>query len=140
MLFIHRWYIAWKNWIKHWKGEIIFLVKLFNHPRLPKSAKILVFFLLSYIFSPIDLIPDFIPFIGHVDDFLLIPTTIWILKRIVPIDIIDEVRKMIEDDPNLALFSGIGPKIAAIIILLVWMGLSYWIFEVLNLQRYFYIK
>ncbi len=120
------------NWLKYWKFEIIVLILLFRVPALPRMAKFFVFFLLSYIFSPIDLIPDFIPMIGHIDDFMLIPITFYLIRKITPHHLIDGVRQNAIDNPDQPLFEGKGPKIAAISILIIWIGLTYYMFELFH--------
>jgi uncharacterized membrane protein YkvA (DUF1232 family) len=47
----------------------------------------------AYAVSPIDLIPDFIPVLGHVDDLILVPLGIWLLLRLIPSDLLDEHRR-----------------------------------------------
>jgi uncharacterized membrane protein YkvA (DUF1232 family) len=50
----------------------------------------------AYAVSPIDLIPDFIPVLGHVDDLILVPLGIWLLLRLIPSDLLDEHRRVAE--------------------------------------------
>ncbi|MCY3414473.1 MAG: DUF1232 domain-containing protein [Candidatus Heimdallarchaeota archaeon] len=122
---------------KHWKGEILFMVELLKHERVPKLAKILVFILLSYIFSPFDIIPDFIPIFGHWDDLFMIPLTMWLVAKITPAEVIKEVRAMIELREDVALFTGWGPKIAAVSVLLLWMYISYLTLKLLGFDSHF---
>ena len=53
-------------------------------PRLPWPAKAVTAFTIAYAFSPIDLIPDFIPVIGHLDDLIIVPCGIWLAIRLIP--------------------------------------------------------
>ncbi len=63
-----------------------------RHPRTPFVAKALAAALVAYAFSPIDLIPDFIPVLGYVDDLLLLPAGIWVVMKLVPKDVLAECR------------------------------------------------
>ena len=127
---------TWKKHANHWKGEIIFLVALMKHPRLPRLPKILVFILLSYIFSPIDLIPDFIPIFGHWDDLFMIPITIKVVSKLTPEDVILEVRQKLAEKGDIPLFGGIAPKIVAVTVLILWIGLSWLFVELLGINEY----
>lgn len=57
---------------------------LYADPRTPKLAKILLWVALGYALSPIDLIPDFIPVIGHLDDIIILPVLLYIAIKLVP--------------------------------------------------------
>ncbi len=63
-----------------------------RHPRTPWGAKALSVFVVAYALSPIDLIPDFIPVIGYLDDALLLPALIWLAVRMLPRDVLDDCR------------------------------------------------
>jgi uncharacterized membrane protein YkvA (DUF1232 family) len=63
-----------------------------RHPRTPKIAKILIGAALAYAVSPIDIIPDFIPVIGHLDDAVIVPLLIFTAVRFIPKDVIAECR------------------------------------------------
>lgn len=61
--------------------------------RTPLHTKILAFVVGAYAFSPIDLIPDFIPVIGHLDDLLIVPVGIWLVVKMTPKLVIQDNRK-----------------------------------------------
>ncbi|HUG23568.1 YkvA family protein [Piscinibacter sp.] len=63
---------------------LIALWKLFNHPQTPRSAKWVAIAVLAYAVSPIDLIPDFIPILGQLDDIVLVPLGIALAVRLTP--------------------------------------------------------
>jgi len=63
---------------------LIALWKLFKHPRAPRVAKFVAVAVLAYAASPIDLIPDFIPILGQLDDLLIIPLGVALVVRLVP--------------------------------------------------------
>ena len=125
-----------RDWIHYWHTEIIILIELFKHPELPRAAKILIFSLLSYIFSPIDLIPDFIPFIGHLDDFIAILIVLKLVKRVTPIELMERVRADVAADPHSSMFKSRGTKIAAILIILTWIGITILFLAVIDVEKY----
>ena len=63
---------------------LIALWKLFKHPDTPRAAKLVAIFVLGYALSPIDLIPDFIPVLGQLDDLILIPLGVALAIRLTP--------------------------------------------------------
>jgi uncharacterized membrane protein YkvA (DUF1232 family) len=63
---------------------LIALWKLFKHPDTPRAAKLVAIFVLGYALSPIDLIPDFIPLLGQLDDLVLIPLGVALAIRLTP--------------------------------------------------------
>ena len=63
-----------------------------KHPRTPRAAKWLAGGLIAYALSPIDLIPDFIPVLGHLDDAVILPLGVWLLWKLVPPDVRAECR------------------------------------------------
>ncbi len=80
------------TWARLLKQNIVMLWFATKHPQtlwLPKSVCI---FIVAYALSPIDLIPDFIPILGYVDDLILLPMLIWIAIRLIPNPIIQESR------------------------------------------------
>ena len=73
-------------------NEVVALWFCTRHPRTPLMAKALAAALVAYAFSPIDLIPDFIPVLGYLDDLILLPAGIWLVLKLVPADVIAECR------------------------------------------------
>ena len=79
------------------KEELEVLRRVSTHPRLPRRCKILAVFLIMYALSPIDLIPDFIPVLGQMDDLVILPVGLWILYKMVPVEIVEEARRTAKD-------------------------------------------
>ena len=63
---------------------LVALWKLFKHPQAPRAAKWVAFAVIAYAVSPIDLIPDFIPVLGQLDDLIIVPLGIALVVRLTP--------------------------------------------------------
>lgn len=83
---------TWAKRAKRVKRDGVTLWFAGKHPRTPWHAKILGVFVVAYALSPIDLIPDFIPVLGYVDDILLLPALIWLTVKLLPPDVLAECR------------------------------------------------
>jgi uncharacterized membrane protein YkvA (DUF1232 family) len=81
-----------KSWARLLKQNIVMLWFATKHPQTPRLPKAICIFIVAYALSPIDLIPDFIPILGYVDDLILLPMLIWIAIRLIPNSIIQESR------------------------------------------------
>lgn len=79
-------------WAKRIKRDAVTLWFAGKHPLTPWYAKALGFLVVAYALSPIDLIPDFIPVLGYVDDVLLLPALIWLAVRLLPPQVLDDCR------------------------------------------------
>ena len=75
------------------KREVRALSLAARDPRVPRHAKLVAVAVAAYALSPIDLIPDFIPVLGLLDDLVLVPLGIWLVIRLVPAEIMDEHRR-----------------------------------------------
>lgn len=82
------------QWARHLKSEIVALWFCYRDPRTPLAAKVLAVMVVAYAFSPIDLIPDFIPVLGYLDDLLLLPLGVWLVLKLVPRPVLDECRAL----------------------------------------------
>jgi uncharacterized membrane protein YkvA (DUF1232 family) len=80
-----------RMWAKRIKRDGVTLWFAGKHPKTPWYAKALGLFVVAYALSPIDLIPDFIPVLGYVDDVLL-PGLIWLTLQLLPPDVLTECR------------------------------------------------
>ena len=81
-----------KEKTKNIETDIYALYKAYRDPRVPWYVKIIILFLLGYFISPIDLIPDFIPVIGYIDDILIISLTIYIIIKLIPTEVFQDCR------------------------------------------------
>lgn len=81
-----------KEWARNLKRDSYALYLASRDPRVPWYAKALAVAIAAYALSPIDLIPDFIPVIGYLDDLILLPLGIWLAISLVPPDVMAECR------------------------------------------------
>lgn len=81
------------------KTEIATLYYAYKHPGTKGVPKILIFLALGYALSPIDLIPDFIPVLGYLDDLIIIPALIALSIRLLPEKILTESKKRAGEEP-----------------------------------------
>jgi uncharacterized membrane protein YkvA (DUF1232 family) len=81
-----------RSWAKRIKRDGLTLWFAIKHPTTPWHAKALGMFVVGYALSPIDLIPDFIPVLGYLDDVILLPGLIWLTVRLIPTSVLEECR------------------------------------------------
>ena len=86
-----------KAWAKQIKRDGLTLWFAGKHPRAPWHAKALGVFVVAYALSPIDLIPDFIPVLGYVDDVLLLPGLIWLAIKLLPPEVLVDCRSQADE-------------------------------------------
>ena len=82
-----------KGFARRIKADLAALWLASRDGRTPAAAKILAAITVSYALSPIDLIPDFIPVLGLLDDLLLVPAGIWLAIRLIPPELMDHFRR-----------------------------------------------
>jgi uncharacterized membrane protein YkvA (DUF1232 family) len=117
MTFMER----WKQRARHLKREVYALYLACKDPRVPWYARVLALCVVGYAFSPIDLIPDFIPVLGHVDDLILIPLGVAAVIKLIPPPVLSESRDKAQE-----VLSRQKPTnwIAAGVIVLIWLLLA----------------
>src|SRR4051794_24340110 len=106
-----------KDWARVIKRDVHALYLASRDPRVPWYAKALAVAVAGYALSPIDLIPDFIPVLGYLDDVIIVPLGILLVVRLIPPDIMAELR-------GLAAASMERPRgrSAAVVIVGIWMA------------------
>ena len=82
-----------RGWARRLKRDGVTLWFACRHASTPWYAKALGVFVVAYALSPIDLIPDFVPVLGYVDDVLLLPGLIWLTIRLIPAPVLAECRE-----------------------------------------------
>jgi uncharacterized membrane protein YkvA (DUF1232 family) len=86
-----------RGWARKIKRDGVTLWFAGKHADTPLAAKLLCVFVVAYALSPIDLIPDFIPVLGYLDDVILLPVLIWIAVKLVPPEVLAECRIKAEE-------------------------------------------
>lgn len=112
-----------RAWARRLKRDGVALWFAYRHPGTPVFAKVLCMVVVAYALSPIDLIPDFIPVLGYLDDVLLLPALIWLAIRLVPDAVLGECRR--RGDEWMAR-EGKKPRSiwGAVFIVGIWIGIS----------------
>lgn len=81
-----------RAWAGRLRADTLALYLAARHPRTPWLARLLIAGLVAYALSPIDLIPDFIPVLGYLDDLILLPLGIAVAVRMIPPGVLEECR------------------------------------------------
>jgi uncharacterized membrane protein YkvA (DUF1232 family) len=117
---------------RHLRGESVALYLVARHPGTPWYAKLFVAVVVAYALSPIDLIPDFVPVLGYLDDLVLVPLGIALAVRMVPATVLSECRVRAQE------LNARGKpvnRVAGAIIVCIWLILAawfgVWVYEVL---------
>ena len=85
-----------RAWARELKAQLLTLWFARSHPDTPWYAKALAVLVAAYAFSPIDLIPDFIPVLGYLDDVIIVPLGIWLALCMIPQHVLDDSRRKAE--------------------------------------------
>jgi uncharacterized membrane protein YkvA (DUF1232 family) len=112
---------ALKERARQLKIEIVALYLAARHPDTPWYAKLFLVAIVAYALSPIDLIPDFIPVLGLVDEIVLLPFAIVLAVKMVPAEVMSECRALaLREDAS---GSRLG-RLGAVFIVLIWLALA----------------
>src|ERR1700752_3021803 len=116
---------SWRRRARDLKREVYALYFACRDPRVPWYAKALAAGIVAFAFSPIDLIPHFIPVLGYLDDLGLIPLGVMAIRAMIPAAVLSECRECasrLEGRPR--------NWVAAAVIVVIWLGLAaaaiYW--------------
>lgn len=103
------------------KSDVVSLYFVARDPRVPWYAKLLIVIVVGYALSPIDLIPDFIPVLGYLDDLILIPLGVALAIKMIPPIVMDEARAKAHSSTT-------KPKNRiAVFIIVIWLLVLAWI-------------
>jgi uncharacterized membrane protein YkvA (DUF1232 family) len=112
------------------RTEAFVLYLAARHPETPWYARVLVAAIAAYAFSPVDLIPDFIPVVGYLDDLILIPMGIALAIKLVPPFVLAECRVRAQE----VMVSSPVSRAAGAVIVIIWLVLAalciMWTYEV----------
>lgn len=107
----------WKQAARALRTDVQALSLAALDPRTPWAAKALVGLVLAYAFSPIDLIPDFVPVLGYLDDLLLVPAGLALAIKLIPVEVMADSRAAAASQ------NGAHPRnlVAAFVVVLLWI-------------------
>lgn len=112
--------------VRNLKREIAVLYYVFLDPETPFYVKVLAVMVVAYSLSPIDLIPDFIPVIGYLDDLILVPIGVWLCLKLVPWYVLNDAREKAAKNPHIDKTFG---YVAAVVILIFYVALALWLWN-----------
>ena len=124
---------TWKRRVRQLKAETYALYLAYRDPRVPWYARLFAALVVGYAFCPIDLIPDFVPVLGYLDDLLLVPLGIWLALKLIPPEVMTEAREraqqvMAEGKPV--------SRVAAVVVVSIWLLLAalalFWVVRVVR--------
>ena len=107
-----------KAWARALKRDVVALWLAARDPRTPLLAKLVAGLVAAYALSPIDLIPDFIPVLGYLDDLLIVPGGIWLAVRLIPAGLFAEFRSAAEAREKPRSAAG------AVAVIAIWVGMA----------------
>lgn len=112
-----------KAWAKKLKRQVFVLYFAYRDERVPFFAKLFTAIIVAYAFSPFDLIPDFIPILGYLDDIIIVPLGIMLALKMIPKEVVTESEEKAEE-----LMKKGKPKnwLAGILIIFIWFMITVW--------------
>jgi uncharacterized membrane protein YkvA (DUF1232 family) len=111
-------FASWKRCARQLKVELYALYLAYRDPRVPIYARVFAACVVGYAFSPIDLIPDFIPILGYLDDLVIIPVGIVVALKMIPAVVMQDCRLRAQE-----IMQQGKPvnRTAAVIIVILWL-------------------
>ncbi len=115
-----------KSWARSIKRDVVAVYFAARNPDTPWALRVLALAVAAYALSPIDLIPDFIPVLGYLDDLLIVPLGLWLVIRFLPAHVLASSRAraaVVLERPR--------SKLGAIVVVGIWLLCAvagvYWI-------------
>jgi uncharacterized membrane protein YkvA (DUF1232 family) len=110
-----------KSWARRMKRDTMALYLARKDPRVSRLAKVMAMATAAYALSPIDLIPDFIPVLGYLDELILLPLFIYLTIRLIPPDVMVELRARADQH-----LSENRPRnmTGAVVIVMIWLSIA----------------
>lgn len=124
-----------RQWARSLKRQVMVLWFCSRHPDTPWAAKLLAIGVVAYALSPIDLIPDFIPVLGYLDDVILLPLGILLVICLMPPRLLEECQRQAQDW-EAAGAARPRSRLAAALIAVLWLLLLAWLWQLAG--RYFF--
>lgn len=120
---------ALQNKAKKLKSELLALSIAVKDPRVKWYVKLLLSITIAYALSPIDLIPDFIPVLGYLDDLILVPLGIALVIRLIPPFVMEESRLKAAEISEKKLKK---KPMFAVIIIMIWILCFIWLYQIIS--------
>jgi uncharacterized membrane protein YkvA (DUF1232 family) len=114
----------WREWAARLKRQTYALYLAYKDPRVPWYTKLCAALVVAYALSPIDLIPDFIPVLGYLDDLILIPLGIALVVKMIPEEIMQECEAKAQSEMMLRKR---GNWAARAVVILTWLFLFFFV-------------
>ena len=111
-----------KLWARRLKADVLTVYFAARDPRCPCGTRLLALGVAAYALSPIDLIPDFIPVLGYLDDLLIVPLGLWLVLRCLPPEVLVDSRARAA-----TLLAKPRNDVAAAVFVLLWLLLAAWV-------------
>jgi uncharacterized membrane protein YkvA (DUF1232 family) len=108
------------------KNTIYILYLASKDPRVPLYVKILMLLIVAYALSPVDIVPDFIPLLGYIDDLVILPLGIYLVFKLIPEEVKSEYREKAEVQLPGSNLKWVGLAM----ILVIWLLIAFWIIAV----------
>ena len=118
---------SWREKARKLRTEVYALYLAFRDQRVPWYAKAFVVVIVAYALSPIDLIPDFIPVLGYLDDLVLIPAGVYLALKMIPKEVLQECRQRAGSEA----ITTKSKWVAAAVITLIWLLVVYLILRLI---------
>ena len=114
-----------KNWARNIKRQVMVLWFCCKHPETPWLPKVIAICVVAYALSPIDLIPDFIPVLGYLDDAILVPLGMLLALRLMPASVITDCRLKASEWEEKHEPKPIN-KMMIVVVIAVWISIAFW--------------
>ena len=108
---------SWKRRARNLRADTYALYLAYRDPRTPWYARLFAALVIGYAFSPVDLVPDFVPVLGYLDDLVLVPLGVLLALRMIPPEVWAESRQRAQETTAL----GQPVRWAAIVVIATWL-------------------
>jgi len=113
-----------REWAAALKRDVLALWYCYRDARTPFAAKLMAMLIVGYALSPIDLIPDFIPVLGYLDDLILLPLAIYLTLKLIPADVLQDARTQAASWLAQRRAKPVS-RVAAVVIVVIWVLLAW---------------
>ncbi|TAL71770.1 MAG: DUF1232 domain-containing protein [Rhodanobacter sp.] len=106
-----------RRWARELKRQTLVVYFAARDPRTPRLARLLAFAVAAYALSPIDLIPDFIPVLGYLDDLVIVPLGMLLVLRMLPVEVLASAQAKAAESAERPTCRGV-----AAMVVLIWLA------------------